>query len=179
MNWRVFRLGSQTIKKVFKIWTLYSETDSNYLDWSQQNKTKNNDSILNGIMKIMKFTSLFSGPRQPDVLIRSVCQSLLCSGGGDLQFCFLTLCCTTTNNRTSFQCHFCFRAAEGKRCFHCVCVCLWLFCRYTVRCKGTTSGFKDRQKHFQADFSAQNMKLGQIKRSVQAVDENKGARIWN
>ena len=62
----------------------------------------------------------------------------------------------------------------------CVCVCDTFLQIYSkVQRDKSTSGFKGRQKHFQANFSAQIMKLGQFKWSVQAVEENTGARIRN
>lgn len=119
MNWRGFDVESDN-QQFFKIWTLNSKTESNYLDWSEQEKKRqNNESILNAIMK---FTSLFRRPPDRDVLIRTVFFKA-CSLLSEVTFNLLFNCLIQVNIR-SFCC------GGEAMCFFVFAICL-----YTARYK--------------------------------------------
>lgn len=119
VNWRGFNVESDN-QQFFKIWTLNSKTESNYLDWSEQEKKRqNNESVLNAIMK---FTSLFRRPPDRDVLIRTVFFKA-CSLLSEVTFNLLFNCLIQVNIR-SFCC------GGEAMCFFVFAICL-----YTARYK--------------------------------------------
>lgn len=116
--------------KFFKMWTAEQRVITS-TDHSRK-KSQNNESILKKVRnnEIHIFVLQTSRPRrynQDSVLFFCFFFSQLCFRGRDLQFAFLTLYYSTTDNWSSFFFHFCCWAAEDEQCFFFFFMCVLLF----------------------------------------------------